>query len=582
MRIGLNVGLSTASYSMRSILVTNEERLEASGWAVADEGHDRLERNYQSTLRIRAAEQTIGAWSDWLPTCRADGALLSCSHLADALLVGGQARELTATIRQRGELSCGALVRRFDDYNATRYVLDLLQGRWRPITERELAGRGLNNYLARLAKWQEAAGSDFFAIPCPPDRPETNELLAMLEKFGVPQVKTLQLPEPNRAKQLDRHGVEVLRRFNRLLNLNGIEGRQANEVRAAAVAKLPLPAPRTYFRIPAESARKLLRTFQEPATELARAMSAEDRQRYLDQDVPPDEPLDDAQVVSTLRRIADELDIKTGAKVQRSVAEAALYDVRRFARKAQAAKREGNALKYRRSTKRVRQSIPEVPDYRIHGLREDSELIPRRVVQFWDPAPPPEEMLPWLNSWKTVGLPGGYHEVADYQQGLEAVQEVAGEQGRQAYESATHAAVRSDLYRYAELHMRGGWYIDAEHEALLPMPDIIQWPVEHVLGVRPGKERVVNNFIGAAAGSELMKSALLKGCENLLSKSSNSVMQLTGPHMFSDCVRAYTKSSQASYVILPTNIVFGGVLQDVHNQAEYKIHGHWRYTELSD
>jgi len=207
--------------------------------------------------------------------------------------------------------------------------------------------------------------------------------------------------------------------------------------------------------------------------------------------------------------------------------------------------------------------------------------IPPRVVQFWDPSPPPQEMTPWLESWASTGVPGGHHEVAGYERGLAVVQEAVGDLGVRAYESAKHPAVRSDLYRYAELHLRGGWYVDAEHEALLPIADVMPWPVDHAFVIRPDKDRMPNGFIGAVAASALMRDALLRGCQNLLNGSSTSVVHMTGPLMFTRLVEEYMKTERASYVVLPTNVVFSGVFQKVHNQAEYKTHGHWRHADIS-
>ncbi len=56
---------------------------------------------------------------------------------------------------------------------------------------------------------------------------------------------------------------------------------------------------------------------------------------------------------------------------------------------------------------------------------------------------------------------------------------------------------------------------------------------------------------------------------------------LTGPLMFTALVDEYVQTPDASFVILPTNVVFGGVLPKVHNLAEYKTHGHWRHADLS-
>jgi mannosyltransferase OCH1-like enzyme len=190
-------------------------------------------------------------------------------------------------------------------------------------------------------------------------------------------------------------------------------------------------------------------------------------------------------------------------------------------------------------------------------------------------------MQPWIDSWTTVGFPGAEHNLASFDTGLAVVAEVAGELGRRAFEAAPHAAVRADLFRYAELFKRGGWYVDAEHEALLSTLDVLECPVDHVLIVRTVYDRILNNFIGAVPGSSFMKAALLRGCQNLLDNAGGSVIELTGPIMFTEMFREYEASADASFVVIPSKVVLTGALQKVHNDAEYKIHGHWRYTELS-
>jgi mannosyltransferase OCH1-like enzyme len=189
-------------------------------------------------------------------------------------------------------------------------------------------------------------------------------------------------------------------------------------------------------------------------------------------------------------------------------------------------------------------------------------------------------MVPWLDSWKSVAVPDGDHVVSDYEYGLRAVEQVAGDLGRRAYESANHPAARSDLFRYAELYLHGGWYADAEHEAVLALGDVFTWDVEHVFVVRAQRHIFVNNFIGARPGSALLKNALLTGCHNLLDQEGGSIVQLTGPAMLTGLVDDYLQTPDASFVVLPTNAVFGGAMQVVHNSAEYKVHDHWRYHDL--
>ena len=530
---------------------------------------------------LAEAGETIAGWAEWLTQIKAKGALLSCAHLGDALLVSGQANALIALAQAQGEVSCGALVRRIDDYIAFRYVQGLLEGRVRRLGERELRGSGISNYFPRLARWQKASGSAFRSYYCGPEGGDGSSVLRLLEGLGVPDAAAYELPAASATAAFGPLQAEVLRKFNRLLNLNQVDEKAAIELRAAAVAKLVEVRRATHFSIPADSAAQLLRTFEEQARSLARTMSDEDAVHFLNDEIPPNLDVPEDEVDELLNQLSADLVVASDVSKVETDASAALSDTRRFARKAVRA-RGNDEEKYQRSVRRIRRSVAKLPEFRLSGAHSSAlATIPSRVVQFWDPAPPPQEMVPWLESWASIGVPDGHHEVAEYERGLAVVQEVAGDLGVRAYESAKHPAVCSDLYRYAELHARGGWYVDAEHEALLPIADLIPWPVDHVFVIRPNKDRMPNGFIGAIAGSRLMREALLRACHNLLDGSSTSVVHMTGPQMFKGLVEGYMESKQASYVVLPTNVVFSGVFQQVHNQAAYKTHGHWRHADIS-
>jgi hypothetical protein len=501
-------------------------------------------------------------------------------HLADALLVSGEAKAFVTNARSQGDLRCGALVQRVDEYVATRYASDLLQGRVRRLTDHELAGRGNHNYLARLAKWQEATGSDFSAVLCHREQPEQEAIIRLLDQLGVERAASLTFPEPSAAKTLDAVGVEVLRTLNRTLQLGELGEEKAQRLRGEAVAMLVASADGPPFAIPAASAKELLQNFASMSAEVAQAMSPDDREQYLSQDVPADRHLDEGLVSDRVQQLSAALGIQVD-QGKGPVVDESIRHVRNLARRAKSARRDGDSNKYNRVTRKLAVAMSELPAFKSHGRRTGAAGIPQRVVQYWDPLPPPDEMLPWIDSWTTVGFRGAEHKLASFDTGLAVVAEVAGDLGRRAFEAAPHAAVRADLFRYAELFKNGGWYVDAEHEALLPPLDVLEAPVDHVLIVRTVYDRILNNFIGAVPGSSFMKAALLRGCQNLLDNAGGSVIELTGPIMFTEMFREYETSADASYVIIPSNVVLTGVLQKVHNDAEYKIHGHWRYTELS-
>jgi mannosyltransferase OCH1-like enzyme len=582
MRIGLHVGLTTVGNDVLGVLAANQQTLADHDWTVAPEEHDFLPPEQEPKNLVRLVTQTTDCWSSWLPSVNAAGAVMSCVHLGDALLVGGQANEIVAQLEKYGEVSGGALVRRIDDYIATRYVLELFAGRVRRLSDREMSGRGPNNYFPRISRWQSACGPSFRAVLCPSGGPDGDSVVELLHVLGLPDSLQLDLPDSPAIKSVGAVEAEVLRQFNRLMQNNGLSEPQAQTVRTSAIARLTaVPSPHP-FAIPTDAANNLLSTYEESATALSQSMTSDHAKAFLSRDLPLDVAVDEPEVQGHLESLAAEFELAMHAKQSKSPGDQALMDVRRLVRKARASRLEEDAEEYLRCRRRVcRRLIPELSEFRAEGVgQQAAAAIPDRVLQYWDPSPPPEEMLPWMQSWATVGMPVGTHEVADYDRGLAAVVEAAGDLGRRAFEASTHPAVRSDLFRYAELYLRGGWYVDAEHEALVSINDFFPWKVEHVFVIRPNTEKFPNGFVGAVAGSPLMKDALDQACRNILDGVEISIMDLSGPWMFSRLVHEYMKSPTASFVVLPTNVVFGGVMQRTHNEAEYKSHGHWRHADL--
>jgi mannosyltransferase OCH1-like enzyme len=581
MHVSLHVGLANESYDMRSALKLNRQALEANGWAVPAEGHEPLSEQFTNIAWLKAAHETMDSWLAWLADHHSEHALLSCVHLGDALLVRGEHRTLVNGIREHGTLTCLAIVRRLDDHVATSYVQELLHGRARRLSNRELAARSTGNYLPRLAKWQEAAGPDFCAIPYSPEGTEDRAVLEFFERIGVPEPSTLKLPKPTGVKGLDNTRAEVLRRFNRLLDLNEVKKARAKKLRSAAVAELIEASSGQPFAIDPDAAAALLQTFEDQAKELAQAMTPQQAAQFLGRELPTPDRVSESEVMHQLDQLARKFEVDTKPRTPRAEAAQALQKARRLALKANTSLHAQDKKKYRVATNRLRELIPALAEFQLHpGPSGPGTPIPDRVLQYWDPSPPPEELVPWFQSWETIGLPKGHHEVADYERGLDALRETAGDIGVRAYEAANHAAVRADLYRYAELFARGGWYVDAEHEALLPITDVLDFGVDHVLTQRVGRQRLVNNFIGSVPGSPLMEKALHEGCRNVVEGIGRSVMNMTGPFMFTQVAREYMKSPEASYVILPSNFVFNDILQTVHNLADYKAHGHWRHVDL--
>lgn len=97
---------------------------------------------------------------------------------------------------------------------------------------------------------------------------------------------------------------------------------------------------------------------------------------------------------------------------------------------------------------------------------------------------------------------------------------------------------RSDLVRYEILYRFGGFFVDADAEALRPLDDFFcdndSFCVYENESYRPGL--LANGYLGATKGNRLMK-ALIDKIKKIKDITSDEPWKLTGPQLLTDTVR---------------------------------------------
>jgi mannosyltransferase OCH1-like enzyme len=581
MIIAVHIGVRFAGHDLiADFLAHNHVGLAKKGWAVPQPGAS------ESEVPL---EEIANLWCSWLDSlassegCAPSQVLLSESRLTDELLIHGQAGQAVNAFRSRGSVTGIASVRRIDDYIAASYVDQLRAGRSTPLRRPELNGTGIKyNYYSRLQKWLQALGQDLTTVFCPAEGPSEQLVAAILRTLDILDLAGLTHSDVPLEPPLSVDAADAMRRFNGALLKSELAAARVLDARDGAYQSLAKTSQgEPPFRMPEEAATYLVHRFRNVAQDVAAHMSQEDAERFLSREVPTAGEADRSRVQSLCRALTDELDLPglSFRGPRQAVSDRRL--LRRKVAQAREAMASGDEETYERCLTQVRRRLSAVPEFIAqHGAGTKDHQIPRRIVQYWEPWPPPQEMLPWMDSWDVIGLPGEEHQLISYEQGLDVVTSVAGTRGGEAFTQAPHPAARADLFRYAELFLRGGWYVDAEHEALLPIPGVFEWPVEHVFVRRPGSGLVTNSFIGAAPGSTLLREVLEEACTNVIERPRTTILEMTGPVMFTSFVLDYVARPAASFVMMPTTAVFHGVLQLVHNEAENKVRSHWRSHSL--
>ena len=430
------------------------------------------------------------------------------------------------------------------------------------------------NFVPAVQRWDETIGVENLHVRATRFVGPTSELVtAVATELGI-DITGLELPAGRMETRLTAPTAETLRLVN--VTLQDMDARRAQELRRLAARTLmELAAPDdASVDLPPGVAARLESTIRPHMQRLMGRVPPGEAESLLAAPPTPASPssLDRTESLwAALRakpRLAGVLPSDSRALV---IPEERVRDERDDL---VAAWRAGDSTRARACATRLRGYIEGLPDFRLIGPLPHGPIIPRRLVQYWEPLPPPDYMESWLSSWSVLGMAGA-SRLATVAEARDIVAEVAGPLGIRAMDLTNHPAQRSDLFRYAYLYVNGGWYVDADHEAWVPHDEVLAWPVRHVFVFR--RHKFPNGFIGAEPGSTVMHEALMQACTNVVeSHGRMPTMESTGPMLLTSVAKPYLKSEGASGVVLPAGTVFGGLLQSIYGDAEYKVTGHWR------
>jgi hypothetical protein len=167
-----------------------------------------------------------------------------------------------------------------------------------------------------------------------------------------------------------------------------------------------------------------------------------------------------------------------------------------------------------------------------------SRQIPRQIIQFWDrPDSMPGRIAEALRSWSRESDYASH--VFDGDEARSFLRSNLAPKVVEAYDRATHPALKSDLFRYAALSVLGGIYVDADDVCRrFPRQIIARSPGLSL--VRKFNGLVSNNFIVCEQGHAVLQAATEQTTHNILHRVSNNIAEVSGPHVIDDLARAAT------------------------------------------
>lgn len=167
--------------------------------------------------------------------------------------------------------------------------------------------------------------------------------------------------------------------------------------------------------------------------------------------------------------------------------------------------------------------------------------IPRRVMQFWDRAPPQQIQTLLERTRSLCAGVGVEHVLFDEPRARDYLVQHCDAEIVRAFDIAVHPAMKCDVFRLAYLHGSGGHYVDADIvlrsnlERLFALPgDLLayQWDSQ-------GLSNLCNWLIGSRAGEPTMEATLratarnvITACERDPQAALKNILGVSGPGIF--------------------------------------------------
>jgi mannosyltransferase OCH1-like enzyme len=218
----------------------------------------------------------------------------------------------------------------------------------------------------------------------------------------------------------------------------------------------------------------------------------------------------------------------------------------------------------------AQEPAPARPEHAASATR------PRVIAQYWSPLPPPPDVAKLMDSWPRVN-PDFRYETFDKARAIAYAEERGELRCVDALRGAWHPAMESDLLRLLFLFHEGGYYFDADHEAVGRIEKFLPDGRELLL-VRRDNGVVVNNVMAAMPGQQLIERVLRAAIDGALQvKDKENFWGVTGPGLltreYKHWIAQDPESREPRVTMLQWNPL-RNTFHRIYNELPYKAE-HW-------
>lgn len=186
----------------------------------------------------------------------------------------------------------------------------------------------------------------------------------------------------------------------------------------------------------------------------------------------------------------------------------------------------------------------------VSNKKKLGDVIPKRIVQTW-PTHNLGNLEKVAETWKNLN-PTFTYTLFDDTECENLIYRRFEPRVWNAYTSIKAGAFKADLWRYCELYLNGGVYVDIDTVCLGSIDDILDPTATLITPIDFNPVNLFNAFIAVVPGHPVMLMCIKKIVENVESNKKQFGLDFSGPGVLGECVAKYLGMSRKPFVLSDT------------------------------
>jgi mannosyltransferase OCH1-like enzyme len=174
-------------------------------------------------------------------------------------------------------------------------------------------------------------------------------------------------------------------------------------------------------------------------------------------------------------------------------------------------------------------------------------MIPKRIYQTWTTKEVPYGIKQVIKRMMDMN-PSYNHYLYDDKDMDTFIKDNYPKNVYKAYSMLGIGAAKADLWRYCILYKYGGVYLDIDAALIKPLDELIRDEDSAIITREHIEGLFCQWFMIFKKAHPLLKSVINECVDNILEKSSNNIMELTGTVVFTKIINDRIHSNQIKYI----------------------------------